>query len=434
MAYTLGGTDADSYRIDQATGQITVGPRTTLDHEENGDDSVEVTATDPWGTGATPSGATTLTVTITINDVNEAPMITEGFTRNSQAEYDADDDTGQTGIDAAKTVDTYMATDVDQTEAVTWSVSGTDSGDFEISTAGALTFKEAPNYEMPADSNRDNVYMVTVVATDAGVDSKNKMTAERAVVVTITNVDEDGTITLSSEQPKIGIELTAMLEDPDDVVADSVKWTWHAVAENAVADDNAIEMATSATYTPEDTGDLSVRASYTDGHGAGKLVVEEMANMVVANLANVAPKFPDTETGMREVEENTAAGMAINDAADDTEADPVEATDANTGDTLTYTLGGTDMASFDIVRSSGQLQTKAKLDYETKKSYMVTVTATDPNGLSASVDVTITVTDVDEAPVIMAGGPGSNGPGRHRLRRGQAGRRANLRGVRAGIG
>ena len=42
----------------------------------------------------------------------------------------------------------------------------------------------------------------------------------------------------------------------------------------------------------------------------------------------------------------------------------------------------------------------AKLDYETKDTYMVTVTARDPEGLSSSVDVTIKVTDVDEAPEI----------------------------------
>ena len=109
----------------------------------------------------------------------------------------------------------------------TWSVSGTDAGDFEISNVddadifGALTFKEAPNFEKPADSNKDNVYMVTVVVSDG------KLTAMRDVTITITNVEEAGTVTLSSEQPKVGIALTATLEDPDGVVADSVKWTWH---------------------------------------------------------------------------------------------------------------------------------------------------------------------------------------------------------------
>ena len=54
----------------------------------------------------------------------------------------------------------------------------------------------------------------------------------------------------------------------------------------------------------------------------------------------------------------------------------------------------------------GQIHLNAgtKLDRETKDTYMVKVTATDPNGLSDSVDVTILVTDVDEAPKIITGG------------------------------
>ena len=115
---------------------------------------------------------------------------------------------------------------------------------------------------------------------------------------------------------------------------------------------------------------------------------------MVANLANVAPQFPETETGTRKVAEDTEAGENF--------GLPVVAQDTDTA--LTYTLSGTDAASFGIGRSSGQLQTKAELDCETKTSYTVTVTATDSDGTSASIDVTITVTNVDEAPKIMLGG------------------------------
>ena len=45
--------DDSNYRIDRATGQITVGPRAMLDREDSGlttfQHTVTVTATDPWG-------------------------------------------------------------------------------------------------------------------------------------------------------------------------------------------------------------------------------------------------------------------------------------------------------------------------------------------------------------------------------------------------
>ena len=68
--------------------------------------------------------------------------------------------------------------------------------------------------------------------------------------------------------------------------------------------------------------------------------------------------------------ENTEAGINIGAAVAATDPD-VAGTNTNvnpddaTVDALTYTLGGTDAASFDIVSTSGQLQTKAALDYET---------------------------------------------------------------------
>ena len=63
------------------------------------------------------------------------------------------------------------------------------------------------------------------------------------------------------------------------------------------------------------------------------------------------------------------------------------------------------MSSFKV-NNSGQIMVGSgtKLDYEGKRTYMVTVTATDPLGASSSIPVTIEVTNVDEAPEITVGG------------------------------
>ena len=96
-------------------------------------------------------------------------------------------------------------------------------------------------------------------------------------------------------------------------------------------------------------------------------------------------------TATRELPENTEAGENI--------GAPVTANDPD-NDTLTYTLGGSDVSSFDIGRSTGQIQTKPGVtyDHESKSSYSVTVKADDNNGGTAAIDVTVTVTDVNEPP------------------------------------
>ena len=115
-----------------------------------------------------------------------------------------------------------------------------------------------------------------------------------------------------------------------------------------------------------------------------------MSLRVSTQVSNNTPVFTDSNPTTRSIAENTASGVNI--------GDPVGATDAD-NDTLTYTLGGTDAASFSIVDTSGQLQTKVALNYETKTSYTVTVTVTDDSGVSnasATITVTINITDVDE--------------------------------------
>ena len=108
--------------------------------------------------------------------------------------------------------------------------------------------------------------------------------------------------------------------------------------------------------------------------------------LVIDPLANRAPVLPSGRVTL-DVDENTPAGEDI--------GDPVEATDPNDGDVLTYALGGTDAADFDIDTGTGQLMTKSALDFEMKTSYRVTVMATDAGGLYDSVAVTINVGDVE---------------------------------------
>ena len=274
-------------------------------------------------------------VTVTVTNVDELGMVSG----------DATTDYAENRMDA---VANYTADGPDAGMA-TWMLMGDDADDFSID-GGVLTFAPMPNYEMPTDMGMDNVYQVTVQANAGG---EMDMVA---VTVTVTNVDEDGTVTLDMAQPVAGTAITATLADPDGFMDSDVSWQW---ASSATSDGTfaPITGAMNAAYTPveADVGMyLQATASYTDGEGAGKTAMAVSANMV--SMAITAPMF-DTETAERMVAENTAAGMPV--------GGPVAAMDAD-DDTLTYTLGGTDAASFAIGSDTGQLMTLAALDYETK--------------------------------------------------------------------
>ena len=81
-------------------------------------------------------------------------------------------------------------------------------GDPDATTgARALTFKNSPNFESPTDANQDNAYKVTIIATD-----KKSLIGTRDVTVTVRNLDEVGTVSLSTIQPGIGQEITARVD------------------------------------------------------------------------------------------------------------------------------------------------------------------------------------------------------------------------------
>ena len=146
----------------------------------------------------------------------------------------------------------FTATDPEGATVI-WSVTGTDADDFDISN-GVLTFNSPPNYEA-ADS-----YTVTVQASD-GTTSP----ATQALTITINNLDEAGSLTLSSEQPEVDTPYVATLSDPDGVT--TIEWVWEWSENRSTWTE--IASATSDSYTPvtDDMNNyLRVRVTYTDGY------------------------------------------------------------------------------------------------------------------------------------------------------------------------
>jgi fibronectin type 3 domain-containing protein len=142
------------------------------------------------------------------------------------------------------------------------------------------------------------------------------------------------------------------------------------------------QIKSSSALNYEGAASYSVTVTATDGGGLSASI----SITITVTDVNEAPAFAAASASLS-VAENTAAGTSI--------GSPLTAADPE-GDSLTYTLGGTDAGYFAIDAATGQVKTAGKLDYETQATYNVTVAAADDDGLSAAVPVTITVTDVYE--------------------------------------
>ena len=116
-------------------------------------------------------------LTVTVTPINEPPSVigqtSHSVNENSEtfaASYSASDPEGSS-------------------TTLSWSLSGTDGGDFTITQSGQLTFRNTPDHERPADSNRNNEYLVSVRASDG------QYTGTLDVTITVNNINEAPTIT-----------------------------------------------------------------------------------------------------------------------------------------------------------------------------------------------------------------------------------------------
>ena len=134
-------------------------------------------------------------------------------------------------------------------------------------------------------------------------------------------------------------------------------------------------------------------------HNAGRVTFNRNGNGGgPINTGNNAPVFSDS-SATRELQENigdatvtTAANLGAAIRADDSDNDP-----------LTYTLEGSDSASFTIVEQTGQLRTKAGVNYnhEAKSTYRFTIRASD-SAASDTIAVTVRILDEEERPLTPA--------------------------------
>ena len=198
----------------------------------------------------------------------------------------------------------------------------------------------------------------------------------------------EGTSTTRSvaENTASGQNIGAPVTATDADTSDTLTYTWGGKTEDALSfsvNSSTGQLRTSAPLNFETKTSYAITVSVSDGNG-GADSINVTINVTDVDEPNSAPVFTEGTSTTRSVAENTASGQNI--------GAPVTATDADTSDTLTYTLGGTDAAAFGIVRSSGQLQTSAPLNFETKTSYAITVSVSDGNGGADSTNVTINVT------------------------------------------
>lgn len=163
------GSSVAGAAVTLSGGQILYDPGTAFDALAEGEkvtDSFRYTVDD--GKGGTGTGV----VTVTITGRNDAPRI-------------AAPDAVTVAENTAGALAVVTASDVDAGDVVTLTLGGADAAVFTLDAAGALAFVTPPDFEAPADADRDNRYEIEVIATDS-----LGATDSRAITVTVTDVAE----------------------------------------------------------------------------------------------------------------------------------------------------------------------------------------------------------------------------------------------------
>jgi voltage-gated potassium channel Kch len=164
LAYFIQGDDSSLVTLTGNVLSFNTAPDFEAPADANSDNVYKVTVVVSDG-----SAKDAKDLEISVTNVNEGPQLIVGSSFTV----------------AENTSSVTTATVSDSSSAVTFSLSGTDSAAMTIGeSSGVLAFAANPDFEAPADADADNVYNVTITATDdAGSNSAD-------VTVTVTDVVE----------------------------------------------------------------------------------------------------------------------------------------------------------------------------------------------------------------------------------------------------
>ena len=319
------------------------------------------------------------TVTISVTDVNDAPIFSAGDSVTLTLPENSGDD-----VDAGAPI---SATDQDG-NTLTYSLGGDDAASFEIDPNTGQISTTDTTYDFETDSDYD----LTVTVSDGTI------TDTIAVTIDLTDVNDapvfsDGdsaTRSLpenSTANVSVGAPFSASDQDGDTFTysfsgADAASFTFDPAT-------GQISTKAGVTYDFETKPAYSVTVTVSDG-----TITDTIAVTVDLTDVNDAPVFSGGDSVTLTLPENSG---------DDVDAGaPITATDQD-GNTLTYSLGGDDAGSFEIDPNTGQISTTdTTYDFETDSDYDLTVTVSDGT-ITDTIAVTIDLTDVNDAPVFSDG-------------------------------
>ena len=223
------------------------------------------------GTATNISGATESTYILAPADEGKKVRVTVSFTDDNSNSHslDSDDTTAVTMsrfsslptfsvAENQTAVGTVVARDDDLSDSIvpTYALHrSADRDKFQVTTAGVLTFKTAPNFESPADVESttpadaagNNVYIVTVRAVIGAA----RMTADQTIRVTVTDINDAPTglptISGTAQQSQTLTAVTTGIADEDGLTTPGWTYQWKRVDESTNPD-TITNLATTSTY------------------------------------------------------------------------------------------------------------------------------------------------------------------------------------------